>query len=258
MILEGCKTKRDTYFMKIDHSEVNKSIETLSSKKVFFGHASVGYDIVAGIETLISNNKIINIFEMKEEFIMDKNGFYHKMNGKNSFPKSKCDGFKDFLIGSNIGNKFDIAFFKFCFVDFDEHTDVKAILDYYVETVDSIKKNFPNLTILHITTPLTTHLWGLKGFIKNLIKGDIANVKRNQYNQLLIDRYADNEPLYDLAKIESTRPDGSRSSFKYKGQTYYSLHKGYTTDGGHLNELGRRIAAQELLEVLVVAACNSK
>lgn len=260
MILEGCKTKMDTNSIKIDPSKIAGFYETFSSKKIFLGHASVGYNIVAGIENIFrdNNNQIINIIEVKEGFNINKNGFYHKMNGKNFFPKSKCDAFRDFLTENNMGNNFDIAFFKFCYVDFDENTDVQAILNYYVVTLDSIKKNFPDLTIFHVTTPLTAHAWGLKAFIKNIIKGDIANVKRNDFNQLLRKRYRDKEPIFDLAKIESTLPDNNRSSFSYEGETYYSLYNGYTDDGGHLNELGSFVAAMELVQILADIAGTPK
>ena len=55
------------------------------------------------------------------------------------------------------------------------------------------------------------------------------------------------EPVYDLAKMESTFADGKRSSFTKDGKTYHSLVPDYTRDGGHLNETGREIAAEQLL-----------
>ena len=55
------------------------------------------------------------------------------------------------------------------------------------------------------------------------------------------------EPVYDLARMESTFADGKRSSFTKDGKTYHSLVPDYTRDGGHLNETGREIAAEQLL-----------
>jgi hypothetical protein len=112
--------------------------------------------------------------------------------------------------------------------------------------------------MIHITVPLTTHARGLKPFIKNIIYGDIENIKRNQFNAMLTKKFKDSDAIFDLAKIESTRPDGSRSAFQYKGETYYSLYNRYTEDGGHLNEIASRIAAKELLLILAkVAAAPS-
>jgi len=42
------------------------------------------------------------------------------------------------------------------------------------------------------------------------------------------------EPLFDLAAIESTAPDGTRASFMKDGKTYYQMVSDYTHDGGHL------------------------
>ena len=58
------------------------------------------------------------------------------------------------------------------------------------------------------------------------------------------------EPLYDLAKIEATYPDGKVLSYSRHGKIQYTLIPTYTNDGGHLNEKGRRIAAAQLLILL--------
>ncbi|MCK5076580.1 MAG: hypothetical protein KAR38_09400, partial [Calditrichia bacterium] len=76
-----------------------------------------------------------------------------------------------------------------------------------------------------------------------------------EYNELLKETFKD-EPVFNLAKVESTYPDGSRESFTQNGKTYYSLIRNYTYDGGHLNELGRQIAAKELMKVLAEAVKN--
>ena len=84
----------------------------------------------------------------------------------------------------------------------------------------------------------------------NLIYGDIPNVKRNEYNALLKSEYEGKDPILDLAAVESTYPDGKRESFEHDGKVVYALIPGYTYDGGHLNEIGRYRAANELLKVL--------
>ena len=81
---------------------------------------------------------------------------------------------------------------------------------------------------------------------------DADNVLRNAFNEKLRERVA-GEPLFDLAKVESTRADGSSSSFAQGGQQQHSLAQEYTDDGGHLNALGRRRAAIEFVRVLAGA-----
>ena len=65
--------------------------------------------------------------------------------------------------------------------------------------------------------------------------------------QKLREAYGSINRLFDLATIESTRPDGTRSGFEKDGKTYYSLVPEYTYVSGHLNEAGRRVVAKRLL-----------
>ena len=63
------------------------------------------------------------------------------------------------------------------------------------------------------------------------------------------------KPLFDLAAIESTAPDGTRASFVRDGKTYYQMVSDYTHDGGHLNELGQKRVAEQLL-VFLAGLCK--
>ena len=67
---------------------------------------------------------------------------------------------------------------------------------------------------------------------------------------MLLKKYEGKEPILDIAKIESTFPNGTRCSFTRDGKTYYSMVPEYTYDGGHLNELGRKKVAEQLLILL--------
>jgi len=134
--------------------------------------------------------------------------------------------------------------------------DPKSVFEYYKSTMDSIKKNNPSITLVHITVPLTTIQTGWKVFIKNILGKEIGgykeNLKRFEFNEMLKEYYKA-DPIIDLSMVESTYPDGSRESFEKGGNTYYSLVPDYTYDGGHLNELGRKLVAKELLNILAKA-----
>jgi hypothetical protein len=93
----------------------------------------------------------------------------------------------------------------------------------------------------------------MKDWLKSVLRkitGRDANVRRNQFNQLLKETYAGKDLIFDLAQIESTRPDGSQSYFLRGTQRIYTLAPDLTNDGGHLNEFGRRAAVRELLSLL--------
>ena len=77
-----------------------------------------------------------------------------------------------------------------------------------------------------------------------------ANIRKNEFNDLLRKEYSGKEPIFDLAYVESTFPDGRRSTFTKAGETYYSMAPEYTYDDGHLNETGRKRAAEQLLVLL--------
>jgi hypothetical protein len=141
-------------------------------------------------------------------------------------------------------------------VDIDRDNDINKFFDYYVQTIDQIKQEFPALKIIHVAIPLAAHSWGFKRFVKNIVFGDIENFKRNLFNEMLKKEFQNKDVIFDLATIESTLPDGTRSSFIYKDKICFSLARQYTNDGGHLNEIGRFYAAKELLTILAQASLN--
>jgi hypothetical protein len=227
--------------------------ERLSQKKIYFGHQSVGYNIIDGIKDVMKENPQIklNIVETSNPADFNSAIFAHSKVGKNTDPKSKTDSFGEY-IKAGIGEKADIAFFKFCFVDIDRGTDIKGLLEDYQTKMAKFEKEYPNTKFIHMTVPLKTTKINWKTWIKELIgKGDMyeyaGNIERNDYNDLLKKAYGGKESLFDLAKIESTYQDGKRSSFTSNGKTYYCLAPEYTTDGGHLNEKGCKIVAEQLL-----------
>jgi len=132
--------------------------------------------------------------------------------------------------------------------------DVDQIFANYEESISQVKMNYPDMTIIHFTAPLTTNLTGPKKWLKKLVGKPVwgveENIKRNQYNELLINRYKGKEPIFDIAIIESTHPDGTRSAFTEDGKTYYIMVPEYTYDHGHLNETGRKKVAEQLLILL--------
>ena len=230
--------------------------EKLSQKKIYFGHQSVGFNIMDGVQDLIKEYPIIklNIVETSDASDFNVGLFAHSRVGKNVDPKSKIDEFVSFM-DKGIGKKADAAALKFCYVDVTAKTDVENILADYGKSIAQLKKQYPDMTIIHFTTPLTTSKTTWKTWIKKVMgKKEMweydGNIKRNQYNEILIKQYQGKEPILDIAKIESTFPDGTRSTFTKDGNTYYSMVPEYTHDGGHLNELGRIKVAEQLLLLL--------
>jgi hypothetical protein len=65
----------------------------LAGKKIFFGHQSVGYNIVDGIKDIISERDYIklNIVEKRESAAFDRPVFTHSQVGMNSNHSRKSD-----------------------------------------------------------------------------------------------------------------------------------------------------------------------
>jgi hypothetical protein len=227
--------------------------QKLSQKKVYFGHQSVGNNIMDGIKDLMKENPQIKLNIVETDNPSDFNApvFAHSPIGKNMDPTSKYIDFSEKMTGG-LGNKLDIAFFKFCYIDITAATDAEKVFTGYRNSLSLTKKSFPNTTIIHVTTPLRViqasgpRTW-LKTIIGRPIGGYNDNMKREQFNAILRKEYSGKEPIFDLAAIESTNPDGSRFSFTQDGKTGYALVPAYTNDGGHLNEQGRKLVAEQLL-----------
>lgn len=250
--------KGDTMESRLDLPKLNElKIQSLFSKKVFFGHMSVGNNILDGINDLKTIDPRLNalsVQELKPDVSTVDPGLYHYLVGNNSFPLKKIASCTLILNQDELGRDFDIIALKFCYVDIKEDTDIAELFSEYVSFVDHIRSSFPATRVVHITVPLTVHYKGIRGFLKTLLKGHPTNALRSRFNEMLIEKYEDKDPIFDLAKVESTRPDGSRVSFNHKGETAYSLAREYTYDGGHLNEPGRQLAALEFLRVLADTA----
>jgi hypothetical protein len=240
---------------KMDLSQISDArLMELSKKRILFGHKSVGKNIINGIRKLQKVDPKFTLINLVEYHAGDDThapGLYYTNNGHNGLPKSKCDNFYSIINNNNLGSKIDIAFFKFCYVDIQKKTEVDALFEYYYNKMIHLEEKFPELILVHITCPLRAHAFGLKGKIKSIFIPDMANIKRNQYNNLLRSGSFKDMKIFDLAKIESTLPDNSRETFGYNDREYYALAKMYTDDGGHLNELGQRITAFNLLKELV-------
>ena len=227
--------------------------EILGKRKIYFGHHSVGSNIIQGIEDLMNKNPHIKMNMVRTSDVSNfKMGiFAHSEVGKNGQPESKIADFLKF-IENGIGKGADFAGFKFCFADILFDTDIKMLFEQYRDSIAIIKNNYPELKIIHFTCPLTKQSTTWKHLVKKILHvADPwrygSNIKRNEYNKKLIEEYQDKDFIFDIAQIESTRPDGTRFTFDINGNTYYSLVPEYTSDGGHLNEIGRKKVAEQFL-----------
>jgi hypothetical protein len=228
--------------------------QELAARPIYFGHQSVGADIIAGVRDVLAANPQIrlNIVHADNPAPVSGPALVESLVGENGDTKSKAAAFQR-AVDNGIGNAGGIAMYKYCFVDFQPWTDPQKLFDEYRATVEAVRAKYPRLVIVHITAPLTTiePLWkfATKTLLRRVTARDL-NIKRNTFNDRLRKEYRGKDPIFDLAEIESTRPDGSRSFFMENGVPVYALAPEYTSDGGHLNAIGRRAAAEQWLITL--------
>jgi hypothetical protein len=224
----------------------------LGGTRIFFGHQSVGENIMQGVRALAARSATagLRVVDLREPETLDGSWFAHGRIGRNGDPAGKTDAFRQTLAGG-LGRQVDIALHKYCYADIAADTDVDQLFDHYRRVMGELRSAFPRVVFMHVTTPLMRVQAGPRAWVKKAIGRAPdhyeANIRRERYNDLLRREYAGREPLFDLAALESTYPDGRRLEIGFGGASGRALVPEYTTDGGHLNELAQAYVAGQLL-----------
>lgn len=230
----------------------------LAEAKIFFGHQSVGYNIVEGASQLLGEARGggYDIVETRNPADAARPGLYHCTVGTNGAPLEKMADFEAIMRGG-FARSADIALMKLCYVDIDGTTDIETVFAAYEGAMLRLAADYPDVVFAWTTVPLTTVESGPKAAVKRIlgrpIRGEAENLARERYNRLVREHVPVNAPLLDLALFESTTPGGDRVAFHADDMTYYALYGSYTSDGGHLDGEGRRLVAGRFLAALSAA-----
>lgn len=240
------------------HSITATDLANAGRTKVFFGHQSVGENVLGGVPDVYAARGIpAPPIEQARTVPGPSGGFItHEFIGENGHPFGKIDAFAKTLHGG-MASKVNVALMKFCYIDFAADTDVDALFAHYRDTMAALERKYPELALIHTTVPLTTQP-GLKSRLKAMLGGSgrfgpAENLVRERFNTLMLREYSDKH-LFDLAEVESTAPDGTRDAHRHDGQEYFALYRGYASDIGHLNHAGSEIAATAFLEAIAKAS----
>jgi hypothetical protein len=235
--------------------QLRADLESMGRHRIYFGHQSVGWNLVDGLKQLSARAGVpIRWVEVEAgPLAVPAGAFGHGPVEENGNPERKLESFAR-VLGSGTASAVDVALVKFCYVDFRSDTDAPRLFARYQSTVADLARRHPGTTFVHVTVPLTTTQGGPKAFVKRLLgkaPGGVAeNARREEFNALMRQAYRGREPLFDLAAVESTGPDGSRTVVEWSGKSIPVLAEAYSEDGGHLNQAGRLRAARELVAVL--------
>jgi len=231
---------------------------TVAAARVYFGHQSVGGNILDGLEELQRglDPPRVRVVELGSTGATESDGILlHTKVGRNEQPATKCEDFRR-ILDRELRGLIDVALFKFCYIDFSDNSDAGAIFDVYSRTMDDLKRRYPRVAFVQVTAPLRTVDRGAGVWIRELLgrrnRSKHANARRAEFNRLLKERYPA-DPVFDLAASMSTWPDGRRESFRMNGSTYFALVPAYTDDGGHLNAVGRTHVAAAFVRAIAAA-----
>jgi len=241
----------------ISPASVEANLTSVAATHIYFGHQSVGANILAGLRELGTRGSgpRMSIVSTRDFGSVSTPALAEFTIGENGDPASKVSDFSA-AIDALSPDATGIALFKYCYLDLTSRTDVAQLFAAHRASLRALQARHPGLIFVHVTAPLTTAEPASKALLKRVLgkpSSREANVKRNEFNALLR-REFQGEPIFDLARIESSRPDGSRAFFTAGSDTVFTLAQELTDDGGHLNEAGRHAAAVELLSVLAAAA----
>lgn len=216
-------------------------LETLHGAAVYFGHNSVGSNMIDGVSALLAENAgpEPTVAGTSDPALVSAGVFAHSGIGGNGDPTAKIATFRTLMTGA-LGGKADVAFMKFCFVDFetatwDTQANVDALFAEYQAMVAAVHTAHPTLKLVHLTVPLSP-------------ADDPNNARRERVSQKL--RAAYGVDVFDLALLESTNP-ATHARVMGTGSSAPRLYSGWASDGsGHLNAAGSRAVAEALIAFL--------
>lgn len=217
--------------------------------RMFFGHQSVGADLVQGLHEIADEP----VPQITEEFRGEPAADWllaHRRVGRNEAPKTKLAEFES-LLASGALRHFDTVMLKFCYVDVRTEEQANDLFQAYDEFVERARHNHPSVRIAHCTIPLRRLPSGPYAFLRRMLghrHPEIdANRAREQFNHRMRAQYR-NEPIFDLARLEATQPHLSGTPVRQSQVP--SLLAQYTDDGGHLNARGRSVMGKAFLQFM--------
>lgn len=236
-------------------SDPATAFRDLATHRVFFGHQSVGGNLLDGVRDWLAMSGVAWPVVEPSEAPREGGALIHAAVGHNGQPATKCADFRRLLDAGTLG-RVDVAVLKYCYVDVQDADAVTELVREYCETLEDLARRHPATVVVPVTVPLT-HAEGGLGVVARELLGrpnptKLKNLARQAFNDALRQCWSAT-PIFDLAAAESTRPDGTSHAFTYQGRRGQNLVAAYTDDGRHLNAAGRRTVAAAFVQTLAAA-----
>jgi hypothetical protein len=229
-----------------------EAVQRASALRVVLVHQSVGRDLLLGLQEsgLAPPLRIVDLASASDAVGA---GVFHARLGLNRQPETKLAAFEE-LMRTPVAARADAASVKLCYADIHGETDVDRVFEQYRAALRSVQAGAPSTRVFAWTVPLTTIESGALALARRLVGAPAvrreANARRSLFNRLVREAFGEPGRLFDIAGIESGSRGGHRSAFAPGEERVESLDPRLSSDGGHLNERGRRIAASEFVRFL--------
>jgi hypothetical protein len=223
--------------------------------RTLFGHQSVGANLIDGLRTLAPRAlPALRIVESRTAPDDSPSLLCHFRVGRNHDPHGKIADFAAALAAG--GDAFDLALFKFCYVDLEDAAAADALFAHYSRTLSGLQEKHPRLRFGHVTVPLRAAPSPMQRFVHGTLlrrshPEHARNAARERFNQRLRAEF-DGE-VFDLAALESHGTDGVPRLWRQRGVSVPVLARELSDDGGHLNERGRQAVARAFVDFLTRA-----
>lgn len=225
-------------------------LSSMASKAWFFGHRSVGSNIMDGLGRLLAaypgsgltRTYLINGSPRAGQFADAQVGAnqnpYSKISSDHEV--TQAPSFETHIRSGGAGTA-DFALMKLCYVDIadsanmDTRAEVDALFALYQQTLAELEADHPSIRFLHVTEPLLAA--SMPGAVQ-------TNTLREYFNDKLRAAYGDR--VFDLADWESR----DRSGNLILSSGVRVLYPEWTSDGGHLSTAGGDYVARKMVEFL--------
>lgn len=208
------------------------ALRTAQELRIVFGHESVGFDVIHGLQALSSAKperyRLAVQPQIQAQWFSRNRGlgeFFFHANGN---PMGKFDDFEQRVRGG-FGEAVDVAVMKLCYADMTERSDPPTIFERWRGLYEGLEKDYPRVRFVWWTVPVP--------------QPSRCGEKRTAINGLIRDHARRNgEVLLDVADIECHTPDGREVRHPDGSER---LWEGYGRDqGGHLNDEGAQRVAR--------------
>jgi hypothetical protein len=205
-------------------------MDFVGEQKWFFSHASVGSNMVDGMNSLHSTTparyKLSVLGDDGTPPATTTAGTVYEYPRGNPDWTAKITQFDSYVDAGWRSPMVQFAMDKFCYIDQGANATT------YLNSMAALEFAYPTTKLVYCTMPLMTST-------------DSDNILRNNFNNA-VRTYCinNNKLLYDIADMEAHDLSGNELTFTSGGKTYQKLYSGYSSDGGHLNSTGAQQIAK--------------